>query len=91
MNNPMMQALTQSRQSNPVSSPDAAPGMPGQPQSAGNAGDMAKYWSMMQEMNSKLDKVMEALSGKMTGKEPDPTNDGNEAKEDTNESGSSGY
>lgn len=63
--NPMMEALQRSRQDNPVSSsgtdaPMAKPGM---------GGDLAKYWQMMQDMNSKLDKLM-ALIG---GNEPEKT------------------
>lgn len=102
--NLMMQALQQSRQSNPVPPQENMPGMtPGVP---GDFSDqMQKYWSMMQEMNSKLDKVIQAISGDMTGKNvkndmDDGKNYGNEAKEygkeydkkeKLNERGSSGY
>lgn len=84
MINPMMAALENSRQSNPVSS--SGP-MPGGPTAPAQSQDMAKYWSMIQEMSAKLDKVLEALSANYTGKEPDKT----ETKENDNEPGSNGY
>ncbi len=80
--NPMMQALQQSRQSNPVSSSGAMPAGPAQTPPA----DMQKYWSMIQDMSAKLDKVLEALSANYTGKTPDKT----ETKENENEP-ASGY
>ena len=91
--NPMMAALQQSRQDNPVSSSGPMPG--GAPQQAqGQNPDLAKYWSMMQDMNSKLDKVIEFISGSQTGKNPSAPqseeNDGNEEKENYKH-GSAGY
>lgn len=80
--NPMMAALEQSRQNNPVSSSGPTPGIPAQQQNTGNPGqDMAKYWSMMQEMSVKIDKILESLSNQYQGNEPDTQNDGNEAQE----------
>lgn len=81
--NPMMAALQQSRQDNPVSSSGPMPG--GQPQQS-QSPDLAKYWSMMQEMNSKLDKVIEAISGQYTGKTPDK-----DGEKENNDHGSNGY
>lgn len=87
--NPMMQALEQSRQPSPVSSSGAEPpaGMP-QP----GQDDLSKCWSMIQDMNSKLDKIIEFISGKNTGKNPNAPqveeDDGNDVKEtDKNGSG----
>lgn len=76
--NPMMDALQQSRASNPA--PTGQTPVPGTPGAPGQ--DMAKYWEMIQEMSAKLDKVLEALSMKNQGKGPkeDSENDGNEAK-----------
>ena len=84
--NPMMQALEQSRQQNPVSSSGPTPGGP--PQQATQNPEMEKYWSMMQDMNGKLDKLISAISGQYTGKTPD--NEGKDEKEN-HEHGSGGY
>ena len=86
--NPMMQALEQSRQQNPVSSSGPTPGGPPQPAQPQQNPEMEKYWSMMQDMNGKLDKLIEAISGAVTGKTPPP--DGDDEKE-INKHGSSGY
>lgn len=67
--NPMMQALEQSRSSNPAPTGGQTPGIPDNQSQPGNPGqDMAKYWSMMQDMSAKLDKLIEAISGQHTGK-----------------------
>lgn len=80
--NPMMQALEQSRASNPAPSgpPQGAP--PPAPPPPQGADPIAKLSSSIIEISSKLDKVLEAISGQYRGKEPDmPQNDGNEAQE----------
>lgn len=76
--NPMMAALEKSRQSNPVSSSGAVPGKMDQAPS----GDMAKYWQMVQDINTKLDKVLSLIGGNA------PAQD---VKENNNEPGSNAY
>lgn len=75
--NPMIAALQKSRNDNPVSSSGPMPGSMEQ-----KPGDMEKYWQMIQEMNSKLDKLM-AMFG---GNAPE-----NEVKEDANGKPGNGY
>lgn len=77
--NAMMAALQQSRQENPVSSSGPMPGGP--PQAPQPAMDPAKMMSAITDLSSKVDKILEALSGQYRGKDPEtPENDGNEAK-----------
>lgn len=82
--NPMIAALQKSRQDNPVSSsgpmPDSTYNTPAM--GRGMGGEMAKYWKMMEDMNSKLDKLM-AMFG---GNAPE-----NEVKEDANGKPGNGY
>lgn len=79
--NPMMEALQQSRQQSPAPAmpgPGAAPGAAPQP---APGVDMQKMASAVDEVNAKLDKLLESISGQYRGKEPMPEeNYGQESK-----------
>ena len=87
--NPMMQALAQSRGSNPA--PTGAPPVPGPPGAMppqadpGIAQAMAKMSSDLADVSAKLDKLVEAISGQYTGKaegsEPVEDEEGKESGE----------
>lgn len=79
--NPMMEALSQSRASNPApTGQPPVPGTPGAPGSDPAANPMAKLEMAIGELSSKMDKILEWMSGKYQGKTPDE-NDGNETQE----------
>lgn len=62
--NPMIAALRKSRTD--VSAPDSSNvdmPHPGRGVGAGMKADLQKYWMMMQDMNSKLDKLMSMMGG----------------------------
>ena len=76
--NPMMQALAQSRGSNPAptgappvpGTPGAMPGNPGQMPAQPDPGmsqAMAKMSSDLADVSAKLDKLVEAISGQYKG------------------------
>lgn len=79
--NPMMAALEQSRASNPAPA-GGGPGAPGGAPVAPPQGadPIMKLSATLDEVNAKIDKLTQAISGQYQGK-TEPENDGNEAQE----------
>lgn len=61
MANDLIIALRRKRMADQMGGTDGGPG-PADGDMPGKGGDMAKYWSMMQDMNGKLDHLISLLS-----------------------------